>query len=107
MGRMKGGILVNKNPPTPTQSLSTEESRLGIFWMLPQGKLIVDSVSLDQAEAYGDSLTHPRGHVDHWEQLQKAGIVDPDTEYEDFPRGRVGYDTRAKNYLLYADRCIV
>ena len=99
--------LVSKNPPTSTQSISTEESRVGIFWMLPHGNLLVDSVPLGEAEAYGDSLTHPRSHIDRWDELTKAGMADPATEYEELPRGRVGYDTRAKRFFLFADRCIL
>jgi hypothetical protein len=108
LGRMKGGILlVNKNPPTPTQSLSAEEYRVGVFWMLAHGELIVDSVPLDEAEAYGDFLTHPRSHIDRWKELQEASVVDHDTEYEELPRGRVGYDMRVKRFFLFADRCIL
>jgi len=36
-----------------------EESRVGIFWLL-NGKLLIDSTPLDEAERYGDFLTHPR-----------------------------------------------
>jgi len=38
-----------------------EESRVGIFW-LANGKLLIDSTPLDEAERYGDFVTHPRGH---------------------------------------------
>lgn len=96
-----------ENPRTAKQSISPEESRVGIFWMLARGKLILDSVPLGEAETYGDSLTHLRGHVDRWEELQKAGLVDPDTPYEQWPRGRVRYATKAKRFSLYADRCIL
>ena len=98
---------MSTNRRTITQTINAEGSRVGIFWMLAHRKLIVDSVPLSEAEPYGDSLTHPRSHIDLWKELKQAGIVDPDTEYEELPRGRVGYDTRAKRFFLFADRCIL
>lgn len=41
------------------------EPSVGIFWSVPNGGrpvLVTDRTTLAQAEAYGDCLTHPRGH---------------------------------------------
>jgi len=83
-----------------------EESRVGIFWLL-NGKLLIDSTPLDEAERYGDFLTHPRGHAEVWEDYQRNGTVFPETEYEEPPRGRVMYSTKTRLFTLLADRCIL
>jgi hypothetical protein len=72
-----------------------------------RGKLLIDSTSLGQAEAYGDNLTHPRGHIEVWEQFQQKGLVFPEMEYEEHPRGRVMFNTKTQRFLLLADRCIL
>jgi hypothetical protein len=82
------------------------EPHVGIFWLL-NGKLLIDSVPLGEAEPYGDHLTHPRSHVDVWEQLRLGGKVPGESEYEEFPRGRVMYNTKTQRFTLLADRCIL
>jgi hypothetical protein len=71
-----------------------QEPRVGIFWAIC-GKPLIDTTPLSQAEPYGDCLTHPRGHAAVWEEYQALGIVPRDAEYEDFPRGRVMYNTHS------------
>ena len=68
------------------------EPRVGIFWLLGNGSLLVDSTPLAEAEPYGECLTHPRSHIDQWAEFQRNAIVPRDTEYEEMPRGRVVYD---------------
>jgi hypothetical protein len=80
--------------------------RVGIFWLL-NGKLIIDSMPLGEAEPYGDHLTHPRSHIDVWGQWRLGGKVPDESEYEEFPRGRVMYHTKTRRFALLADRCIL
>jgi hypothetical protein len=82
------------------------EPHVGIFWLL-NGKLLIDSVPLGEAEPYGDHLTHPRSHIDVWEQWRLGGKVPAESEYEEFPRGRVMYNTKTQRFTLLADRCIL
>lgn len=82
------------------------EPHVGIFWVI-NGNLVIDSVPLGEAEPYGDHLTHPRGHVDVWEQLRLGGKVPGESEYEEFPRGRVVCNTKTQRFTLLADRCIL
>lgn len=82
------------------------EGRVGIFWWF-DGKLIVHSTPLSEAESYGDSLTEATGHVDYWSALQERGAVPREVEYEEPPRGRVRYDRKAQEFVIYADRCIL
>jgi hypothetical protein len=79
---------------------------VGIFWLL-NGKLIIDSTPLDEAEPYGDHLTHSRSHIDVWEQWRLSAKVPRESEYEEFPRGRVMYNTKTQRFTLLADRCIL
>jgi hypothetical protein len=91
---------------------------VGIVWDVRDGhgprRLVIDGVSLVEAEPYGDFLTHPRGHYEVWEgwrQLGPAGLVRRGLpaviawhEYEHFPRGRVVFNTQSRRFTLYADR---
>lgn len=90
-----------------TQESDNREPRVGIFWLLGDGRPIIDSAPLSKAERYGDALTHPRSHIDTWQELQSRGLVDAVTEYEELPRGRVAFDAKARKFILYADRCIL
>ena len=88
------------------QQRQKEEPRVGIFWVC-DGVPIIDGTPLTQAEPYGDFLTHPRSHYEVWGELQRRGSVSIDVEYEEAPRGRLTYDTKAKKFQMLADRCIV
>jgi hypothetical protein len=93
---------------------------VGIFWGIPDSKqswmLLSDATVLSEAEPYGDFLTHPRGHYDVWSKWQKLTAAElakqgiPQAvayhEYEDFPRGRIVYHVKARQFILYADRSL-
>ena len=79
---------------------------MGICWIV-DGKPIIDSVSLSDAEPYGDHLTHPRGHAAVWEQYQRGGTAPAEMEYEEAPRGRVMYNTKTRRFTFLADKCIL
>jgi hypothetical protein len=78
------------------------------------GVLVIDRSTLDEGEPYGDCLTHAAGHNERWESWQALdaeglrAIGFPDriasTEYDEWPRGRIVYETQAKRFVLYADR---
>lgn len=91
---------------------------VGIVWAISDGNdpplLAADLTPLAEAEAYGEFLTHPRGHHKVWEgwrRLGPAGLARRGLpaliawhEYEHFPRGRVVFDTTTGRFTLYADR---
>jgi hypothetical protein len=79
---------------------------VGIFWLL-NGKLVFDSTPLGEAEPYGGHLTHPRSHIAVWGQWRLGGRVPGESEYEEFPRGRVMFNTKTQRFTLLADRCIL
>ena len=82
------------------------EPQVGILWLV-DGNLVIDSTALTMAEDYGTFKVHPGNHCSVWEKLQQGRAVPADVEYEEFPRGRVMYDTTARRFSLLADRCIL
>jgi hypothetical protein len=82
------------------------EPRVGIFWLLGN-RLILNSSSLSEAEAYGDCLTHRNSHIDYWTEQQRLGAISHEIEYEEPPRGRVLYHTKERKFYILADRCIL
>ena len=89
-----------------TKKKSNEAPQLGIFWLV-RDELVIDSVPLSQAEPYGDSQTHPRSHIDTWTQYQRIGKVPPESEYEEYPRGRVMHHPKSGEFRILADKCIL
>ena len=63
------------------------------------------------AEPYGDMLTCSHGHYELWESWrQGAGDIPASarafvaaSEYEEWPRGRIVFDTIHKEFTCYAD----
>lgn len=86
---------------------SATEPRLGIFWLVSGGKLLIDSAPLNDCEKYGDHLNYPESHIRVWERLQQIGKAPAESEYEEFARGRVISDLKTKRFTLLADRCIL
>lgn len=78
---------------------------VGIVWLV-EDKLILDVSPISEADPYGECLGHPRSHINHWEVLRCNGQVDPDSEYDEFPRGRVIYNVKQKKFHLLLDSCI-
>ena len=87
-------------------AVTADEPKVGIFWLLEK-RLIYHSTPLSSAEKYGDCLTSPVSHIDHWANLQQRREVSGDVEYEEPPRGRVVYDCGKQQFTIYADRCII
>ena len=90
-------------PAAGKKNKAKAEARLGIFWLV-DGNLLIDSAPLSECEQYGDHRNYPGSHINVWEQWQRVGKVPLESEYEEFPRGRVMYGT---TFTLLADRCIL
>lgn len=97
----------------PTVQPALGEPAVGIFWQV-ESSLVVERTPLSEAEPYGECLTHAGGHYDRWENWQRLGAAGlraaglPEaiafSEYDDWPRGRVVFDSEALRFMLYADR---
>lgn len=79
--------------------------RVGIFWEVT-GKILIDSTPVEDAEDYGDCKTYGRSHHEYWDHLVRTKVV-PHGDYEEHPRGRVVYNTKTRQYTIYADKCIL
>lgn len=90
----------------PSKLADKEHQMVGIFWLI-EDRLVLDTSLLSEAEPYGDCLTHGNSHIDFWTVQQGLGTVSRHIEYEEYPRGRVVFNTRTKRFTLYADRCIL
>jgi len=89
-----------------TTKNSDRAPHLGIFWLI-DGKLIIDSSPLSEAERYGDCMTYPGGHVHVWAKFECSGRVPQGSQYEEYPRGRVTFDTKNESFMILADQCIL
>jgi hypothetical protein len=95
------------------------DSFVGIFWAVEaQGSapiLLEHRCSPKEAEPYGCMLGCPHAHYEVWERWRKnigagpAGVTSPIamSEYEEWPRGRIVYDTESDRFILYADAQIL
>lgn len=94
----------------------TPSPSVGIFWLIQSAEkavLFTQRSALEDAEPYGDCLTHPVGHYELWERLRalpfptlkKRGlpVEIKSTEYEHYPRGRVVYEKPSETFVIYAD----
>jgi hypothetical protein len=81
------------------------EPMVGIFWLF-KGELIFDVTPVSSAEPYGECVGHANSHIAFWSELQHARAIPWDVEYEDPPRGRVVFNLKTKQFIVYADRCI-
>jgi|SRR5208282_208851 len=79
--------------------------KVGIFYVV-NNKLWIEATPLAEAERFGEFAIHEHDHIAYWADLVKSGRV-PRSEYEEYPRGRVAYNTRTATFLLLADRCIL
>lgn len=90
---------------------------IGICWRIRRssgGIYLSHVVSLNEADEYGDFLTHPSGHYEIWESWKTAGIAKirsmglpseiVSTEYEEHPRGRVVFNRTTDQFTIYADQ---
>ena len=98
----------------PTAALALTRPAVGIFWLV-NDVLVIDRTTLEDAEPYGDCLTHAAGHYERWEEWQalssdeqRASAGYPDrialTEYDQWPRGRIVHETPKHRFVIYGDR---
>lgn len=79
--------------------------QVGIVYFVG-GKLFIDATPVAQAVNLGGYVIHGRDHCQYWKQLVKESAA-PSGEYDEFPRGRVSFDTKADKFTLLADACIL
>lgn len=92
---------------------------VGIFWGCPTADedrlgLLSDKTPVNQAEEYGDCMTHSVGHAEFWERLSRIpawklerrglSLAPHWCEYDLVPRGRVVFWPRVGRFVIYADK---
>ncbi len=82
------------------------EPRVGIFWLIGT-RIILNTTALSAAGKYGDFTIHDGDHVTHWAEMEKRGEVPQGSAYEEYPRGRVTFNTRTQRFIMHADACIL
>ena len=97
----------------PTDARKPTRPAVGIFWRVGD-VLVINRSTLAEAEPYGDCLTHAAGHFERWQEWQALGGIGlvemgypadiASTEHDEWPRGRVVYETVPPRFVLYADR---
>lgn len=119
-GRVSSSLKPVRRPPSSARDKQLQaqqaDPQVGFFWFVGRPghwRLVAEGLKLDDAERYGEHLTHPGGHYDHWTALaargrpwlQANGYPDEIAvhDYEDFPRGRVVYDLTDRLFVLYVD----
>jgi hypothetical protein len=112
LSRTRDLIATSERAPTHEEhegrlmSKKTERTpHVGIVYVVGR-KLWIDATPLGGAGNFGDFAIRERDHHEYWAQLVSSGAA-PDAEYEEYPRGRVAYNTKTGKYTLLADRCIL
>ena len=82
---------------------------LGIFWIDDSGTMFAESVSLRDAEDYGDFKIFGGDHFNLWDKAVRAVPQWEGMEYEEIPRGRVVYkkDPHKPEFIVYLPKRIL
>jgi hypothetical protein len=111
--------VINPLAKSEAGAMAHPNSFVGIFWAIPgEGSaiaLVDHRCSLTDAELYGSMLTCAHGHHEVWDQWRERMVagkgpvasVVATSEYEEWPRGRIVYDSEAERFVVYADAQIL
>lgn len=58
---------------------------------------------LEEAEVYGDFLNYTYSHYEIWEKHYREKYQ---VDFDFYPRGRIVYNKKNNQYILYYDKCI-
>jgi len=81
------------------------EPAVGIFFLVGS-KLFFERTPLVEAGVYANCKIHEGDHVQYWDNLLRDRVV-PESEYDEHPRGRVVFNTKTGQFVVYADSCIL
>ena len=76
--------------------------KVGIFWVI-EGKIWYRVEEKEKTEK--EKIDSDYSHYKEW-YGSILKIKYKDNDFASFPRGRVIYDTRANEHIIYADKCI-
>jgi hypothetical protein len=75
--------------------------KIGIFWLLENGRLITDAVPYDQSAKISGNYVSYSDHYHFWETKIRPNL---DQEYTDNPRGRVVYNLKTGKAKIMAGK---
>ena len=75
---------------------------VGPFFYI-DGKLVALKIDIDEGEKTGDFINHPKSHFDFFNEIK----IDPLDDYGHYPRGRVVYNSKTRQFYVYVDRTII
>ncbi|MBO5313574.1 MAG: hypothetical protein J6B29_06365 [Clostridia bacterium] len=78
---------------------------VGIFWVINNEFLLHREMCIRREEREkGSEMVDSRfSHIKQWEMHEKDY---PLADFATYPRGRILYDARRNDYIIYADKCI-
>ena len=79
-----------------------DDKFVGLFFYCGN-RLELFTVPIEEAEKYGDFLIYPYSHYEIWEQHLRIKYR---RDYAYYPRGRIMYNTKEKQFWIYSDKCI-
>lgn len=81
--------------------------KVGIFFKI-ENEFLVDSVSVDNGEPYGESITYG-GHYEYHQNFVPTKPLERRFKVRDYdfsPRGRVVFNTVSNIFIIYVDPCL-
>ncbi len=78
------------------------ESFVGIFFYC-ENALEMFTLSMEDAEEYGDFRIYPYSHYEIWEKYLRVKYI---KDYDYYSRGRVIYNKKEERFWIYSDKCI-
>lgn len=79
---------------------------VGVLFLY-NGDIWIQGTDVDLAEVHGDFKGQESCHDEFWSKLQRIGSVPQTVEYDEVPRGRVGYNVKTRTFYLFLDKCIL
>lgn len=78
------------------------ESSVGAFYMIGNN-IIANATNVARGESYGDFVNYSN-HWDLWKVVCRAYPLFRRFEYDDFPRGRVVFNKKDRQFIIYLDK---
>ena len=75
---------------------------VGPFFYI-DGKVVALKIDIDKGEKMGDFINHSKSHIDFFNEIK----TDPLDDYGHYPRGRVIYNSKTRQFYVYMDRTII
>ena len=75
---------------------------VGPFFYM-NSKVVALKIDIDEGEKTGDFINHPKSHFDFFNEIK----IDPLDDYGHYPRGRVVYNSKTRQFYVYVDRTII